>query len=52
MFKNGPPELLESLAEYRKLKAEGKWKPKIEFRYHDPNKRKQLTYKVKIESSD
>lgn len=45
MSHNGPPEFLESLAELRRLKAEGKWKPRIEFRYYDPNKREQITYK-------
>ena len=52
MFKNGPPELLESLAEYRRLKAEGKWKFRIEFRYPCPKKRKQITYKGERESID
>lgn len=53
-FKNGPPELLKSLEELDKLKAEGKWKFRIEFRYPDPQKKKQLTQKAEREreSSD
>ena len=52
MRRNGPPELLESRAELRRLIAEGKRKFRIEFRYPCPKKRKQITYKGESESSD